>query len=128
MEHPRRITKAWFTESHHSRAANWFISGSGLHPNPRMYKYDWWIYPSHSPYESAEEIFFKSEHRLSTKAFFEITKQLNEEKISFVYVNCKYFRSGNKVLNYEKMKRDFPTIVFAIAYDEDTDEEYEGHK
>lgn len=128
MVHPRQITKVWFTESHHSRAANWFISGSNLHQNPRMYKYDWWIYPSNSPYESAEDIFFISEHCLSTKAFYEMARELNEEQISFAYVNCKQYRLGNSVLNYEKMKQESPNMEFAPTYDEDKDEAYEGHK
>lgn len=129
MVSPYRINKEYllaFSAKEHSRSL--FISGSNLHPNPLLYKYDWWIYPSNSPYDSAAEIFYESEHRLSTKEFYEMANRLYEEKIAFAYVNSKQHRLGNTIWNYAKMKHDYPNTIFAIAYDEDTEEEYEGHK
>lgn len=110
------------------RSVSLFISGSNLHFNPRLYKYDWWVYPSNSAYDSAGEVFYKPEHRLSTKKFYEMADRLYEDKILFAYVNSKHHRLGNTIWNYKKMKQDYPNIIFAIVYDEDTDEDYEGHK
>ena len=46
-----------------------FVSGSDLHPNPKMYKYNWWIYSMESEEKSAAEVFYTKAYRLTTKEF-----------------------------------------------------------
>lgn len=41
-----------------------FVSGSNLHPNPKLYKYYWWIYSMESKENNAAAVFYKKEHRL----------------------------------------------------------------
>lgn len=59
-----------------------FISGSNLHPNPKLYKYYWWIYSLESKENSAAEVFYKKEHRLTTKEFEKESARLEDNKIS----------------------------------------------
>ena len=105
-----------------------FVSGSNLHPNPRMYKYYWWIYSMESQEISAAEVFYSKAYRLTTKEFEEESIRLQDNKISFAYVNTKLHRLGT-TFNYEKLKEKYPDIEFAPAYEDDNDEMIEnGHK
>jgi len=126
MRSPRTITKESLSLRKEFSAL--FISGSNLVPSPRLYKYYWWIYSLESPYENAEEIFFKDEYRLSTKQAVELIDRLHAEKISYAYVNTKHQRLGNKIWDYDKLKSEFQNIDFAPNYDDDTDEVWREHK
>ncbi len=104
-----------------------FVSGSNLHPNPKMYKYYWWIYSMESQERSAAEVFYTKAYRLTTKEFEEESIRL-QDKISFAYVNRKLHRLGS-IFNYEKLKEKYPDMEFAPAYENDNDEMIEnGHK
>ena len=105
-----------------------FVSGSNLHPNPKMYKYYWWIYSMESKEKSAAEVFYSKAHRLTTKKFEKESIRLQDNKISFAYVNIKLHRLGS-IFDYEKLLKEFSDIEFAPAYEDDSDEmNEEGHK
>ena len=105
-----------------------FVSGSNINPNPKLYKYYWWIYSMESYENSAAEVFYTKAHRLSTKKFEEEAIRLQDNKISFAYVNRKLHRLGT-IFDYEKLKEKYPDIEFAPAYEDDNDEMIEnGHK
>ena len=105
-----------------------FVSGSNVHPNPKMYKYYWWIYSMESKEKSAAEVFYSKAHRLTTKKFEEEAIRLQNNKISFAYVNSKLHRLGT-IFDYEKLLKEFSDIEFAPAYEDDSDEmNEEGHK
>lgn len=103
------------------------VSGSGVHENPKFYKYYWWIYSMESQEDSAAEVFYKKEYRLSLKEFNDEAKRLESNKISFAYVNSKVHRLGS-ILNYNKLKEKYPDIEFAPSFEDDTDEIFKGHK
>ena len=125
---PQRITKEYLCDERYISWRGVFISGSDPHPNPRLYKYDWWVYDTSSPYDSAAEVFYKPEHRLSTKAFETLTDRLHKENIKYAYVNRKRRRLGVSIWDYDRMLTENPNMTFAPAYEDDTDEPYEGHK
>ena len=105
-----------------------FVSGSNINPNPKLYKYYWWIYSMESYENSAAEVFYTKAHRLSTKKFEEEAIRLQDNKISFAYVNRKLHRLGT-IFDYEKLLKEFSDIEFAPAYEDDSDEmNEEGHK
>lgn len=105
-----------------------FVSGSNLHPNPKLYKYYWWIYAIDSKEDNAEKVFYQDKYRLTTKEFMDEYERLNKEKISFAYVNVKYHRLG-AIFNYDKLKQLNPDIEFAPKFDDDNDEiSKDGHK
>ena len=63
-----------------------------------------------------------------TKKFEEEAIRLQDNKISFAYVNRKLHRLGT-IFDYEKLKEKYPDIEFAPAYEDDNDEMIEnGHK
>ncbi|MGJ0321961.1 hypothetical protein [Aliarcobacter cryaerophilus] len=105
-----------------------FVSGSNINPNPKLYKYYWWIYSMESKEKSAAEVFYTKAYRLSTKKFEEESIRLQDNKISFAYVNRKLHRLGT-IFDYEKLLKEFSDIEFAPAYEDDSDEmNEEGHK
>ncbi len=124
MINPKRITKEnlkEYLEKMDKDFTSIFVSGSSLNPNPRLYKYYWWIYSMESKENSAYDIFYKKEYRLSTKEFNNEIKRLQENNISFTYVNQKLHRLGS-IFNYHKLKEKYPNIEFALSFDEDSDE------
>ncbi|RXJ96059.1 hypothetical protein CRU94_05465 [Arcobacter sp. AHV-9/2010] len=105
-----------------------FVSGSNLHPNPRMYKYYWWIYSMESQEKSAAEVFYTKAYRLTIKEFERESTRLTENKISYAYINRKIHRLDS-IFNYEKLKEKYPDMEFAPSYEDDSDEmNEEGHK
>ena len=105
-----------------------FVSGSNINPNPKLYKYYWWIYSMESDENSAAEVFYTKAYRLSTKKFEEESIRLQDNKISFAYVNTKLHRLGT-IFDYQKLKEKYPDIEFAPAYEDDSGEMIEnGHK
>jgi hypothetical protein len=105
-----------------------FVSGSNLHPNPILYKYYWWIYSLESEQKSANDVFYKKAYRINTKEFEEESKRLQDNKISFAYINIKLHRL-NTIFDYRKLKEKYPDMEFAPAYEDDNDEIIEnGHK
>ncbi|MGJ0301678.1 hypothetical protein [Aliarcobacter cryaerophilus] len=78
--------------------------------------------------KSAAEVFYSKAHRLTTKKFEEEATRLQDNKISFAYVNTKLHRLGT-IFDYEKLKEKYPDIEFAPAYEDDSDEiNDEGHR
>ena len=130
MINPKRITKEAAKKYLEDKGKDFtiiFVSGSNIHPNPKFYKYYWWIYSMESKKESAADVFYKKEYRLSTKEFNYESKRLQDNKISFAYVNSKIYRLGS-IFNYNKLKEKYPNIEFAPSFEDDTDEIFEDYK
>ena len=120
---PSHITKEWLASRTNKEMSALFISGSNIHPNKRFYKYYWWIYSEESQEQSAKDIFFKNEKSLTTKQFLQKAAELSKRNIKFAYVNTKLHRLGNSVWDYEKIKTKYSDIEFAVAYEEDLEEQ-----
>ncbi|MCT7572802.1 hypothetical protein [Aliarcobacter butzleri] len=124
MKNPQLITKENILKELRKENQSFtvvFISGTNLHPNPKMYKYYWWIYSLESKQENAHEVFYKKEYELTTKEFEKEFQRLRDSKISFAYVNIKLHRLGS-IFDYEKLKTNYPDIKFAPSYEDDNDE------
>ena len=131
MKRPHKITKSYLKQKQENGYSALGISTISLNPNPKLKKYYYWIYHYNMPHNSAQEIFWKDEHKLSLKKAIDTMKMLKDEKIPYAYVNVGYHRLGTKVFDYEKLKELYPDIKFAVAYSEDRDkicEELNGHR
>ena len=131
MKRAHKVTKLYLKQSQEKGYSSLGISTTSLNPNPRLKKYYYWIYHYNMPHNSAQEIFWKDEYKLSLKKAIDTMKILKDEKIPYAYVNVGYHRLGTKVFDYEKLKELYPDIKFAVAYSEDSDEaceELNGHK
>ena len=120
MLYPSQITKESLTTI-------LFVSGSNLHPSVTHYKYYWWIFSIESKCETANDVFFKRQYRLTTKQFMKKYDELISKNIPFAYLNIKQYRKGS-IWNYEKIKKEDPQITFAPSYEDDTDDKWKEYK
>lgn len=133
---PRKITKQFFKEfkkffkpGDKQNSIALFIAGSGRHPNVKFYKYYYWIYTENSMYECAADVFYKEEHKMSAKKAIDMMNRLQKENISFAYVSESRYRLGNKIWDYERLKKTYPDWSFAPVYEDDNDEmDEDGYK
>ena len=131
MKPAHKVTKLYLKQSQEKGYSSLGISTTSLNPNPQLKKYYFWIYHYNMPHHSAQEVFFKDEHKLSLKKAMDLMHHLEKDNIPFAYVSTGYHRLGTKIFNYEKLKEKFPDIKFAVAYSEDSDEaceELNGHR
>jgi len=131
MRQPHKITKSFLKQRKENGYSSLGISTTSLNPNPELKKYYFWIYHYNMPHSSAQEIFFKDEHKLSLKIAMDLMDDLKKDNIPFAYVSMGYHRLGTQIFNYEKLKEKYPDIEFAVAYSEDRDEaceELNGHR
>lgn len=120
----RKITKEYLNK----KQSSLFCEGSSLHPAYSLYKYEWWVFSSDSKYETAGEVFFNKKYKLTTKQAINLMDQLDKKGIYYAYVNIRIKRLGNKIWDYEKLKKEYPDMRFAPAYEDDMDECWELHK
>ncbi|GAB7521540.1 hypothetical protein [Paraburkholderia sp. 2C] len=99
--------------------------GTHLHPNPRLYKYIWQIWTPESPLEGAE--FFVQGPRYSTALFQQIEKQINDAGLSGFIYNRRLPRLGPDK-PFDLAHPRWANRVWAPAWDDDTDPEWNGHK
>ena len=99
--------------------------GTYLHPNSRLYKYIWQVWTPNEPLEGAE--FFERGPRYSTAAFREIERQLIEAGVSGFIYNSKLPRLGNDA-TFDPNHPRWKNRVWAPAWEDDPDPEWDGHK
>jgi len=129
MRRPEKITKEFLKEQFDIHS--WIgtsISSTNIAENPKLKKHYFWVYHYEMPYESAKEVFWKEEHKLSFKKAIDLIDRLEEKTIPYAMVSITLYRLGTKIFDYEKLKQKYPGIEFAVAFDEDTDEEYNGFR
>jgi len=127
MKQLEKVTKEYLKEQ--LSTLGWIgtrMSSTNIIENPKLKKRYFWIYHYEMPYESAKEVFWKEEHKLSFKKAMDLMNKLKEKKIPYAMVSITLYRLGIKVYDYEKLKQKYPDIEFAVAFDKDTDEEYKG--
>ena len=90
-----------------------------MHPNPRFYKYYWWIFWRGSTCEGLQ--FRSNEHRLSTKAAFDLMDLLSKKKEPHIIYNIRLPRLGPDSPFDPNSKRWVAGTEWAPGYDEDTD-------
>lgn len=63
----------------------WHMYSSSIHPNPALYKYDWWIFWEGAPVDGGELI-FNDQHLMNTAAALALCDRLMKQRIPvFVY-------------------------------------------
>ena len=75
MKPAHKVTKLYLKQCQEKGSSSLGISTTSLNPNPIFKKHYFWIYHYNMPYESAQEVFFKDEHKLSLKKAIKILPQ-----------------------------------------------------
>ncbi|WP_341314540.1 hypothetical protein WN982_04275 [Paraburkholderia sp. IMGN_8] len=98
---------------------------TGLHPNPRLFKYLWQIWTPDSPLEGEE--FLRSGPLLSTGKFVEIEQQmLQARKSGFVYNRCRVRMGLGSPFNLDHPR--WKVTEWAPSWDDDPDPVWNGYK
>ena len=97
-----------------------------MHPKPIFYKYYWWVFWKGSPCDGKE--FLGNGYRMSTKQAFELMAKLESEHESYYLYNKQLLRLDPVNTPFDPDAGKWQGVEWAKAFDEDPDEEYEGHK
>ena len=124
MRRPETITKQFFLdwEKLKRKIPTLHIAGPTLHPNPYLWKYEYWIYHAEMSYKSAADVFWKEEHKLTVAKAGVLLRKLGESKTAYAYVSSRFRRLGTGVWDYNRIREENPDVRFAPAYDYDLDE------
>lgn len=101
----------------------------GVHPNPRFYKYVWWVFWSESPAEGWG--FLSNRYRLSTAAAVELLAELKARGEPYWLYNQRLPRR-DPANPFDVNHPRWQDVEWAPAYDDDSDpvapEPLAGHK
>lgn len=122
MKRPDTITKEFLKQCHDKGSYGVGISRVNENPNALLKKYSYWVYHYNMPYQSAIEVFWKEEHKLSMKQYLDLRKSLIKSGTPFAMVQASQYRLGTNIWNYEKILREYPETSFAVSYADDTDD------
>jgi hypothetical protein len=101
-------------------------NSQSIHPNPRFYKYYWWIFWSESPTEGRD--FLTEEHRLSIAPAMQLMNRLGEEKEPHIFINEQWPRL-DPVNPFDLNHHRWSSVTnWAPSFDEDPDPEWNGHR
>lgn len=100
-----------------------FVAGAvNVHPNPRFYKYYWWVFTLDSPTEGEE--FLTDEHKLSHAAYEQKIADLRRNNGFAMVYNKQLYRVGpDSIWDEEKLKSRNPFVTFAGSFEDDPDPE-----
>jgi len=97
-----------------------------MHPNPYFYKYLWRIFWKGSKFDK-DKFLNSPETRLTTKQAYDLRNKLSDENLTYYVYNESYPRLDPNN-PFDPTAKKWKDYKWAVAYDEDTDEPYKGHK
>lgn len=101
----------------------------GVHPNPRFYKYYWWVFWNESPIDGQE--FLTDKYRLNTATALALTADLKARGEPYWLYNRKLPRR-DATNPFDPQSSKWRSAEWAVPYDNDPDpvatEPLNGHK
>ena len=97
-----------------------------IHPEPRFYKYYWWVFWEGSPCEGRE--FLSDAHRLSTAAAAALMDRLHAEDKPYLLYNTRQPRRDPDNTPFDPASDRWAGVTWAPAFDDDKDELWQGFK
>jgi hypothetical protein len=102
-----------------STGVNGYSCALGVHPNPRFYKYIWWVFWSGSPVEGSA--FLDPKYALSTSAFVDLVGEMRLMGESYILYNRQLPRHEIDVTPFDLTSPKWKGRSFAPAWDKDCD-------
>jgi hypothetical protein len=99
---------------------------SRMHPDPRLYKYSWWVFWRSSPCEGWE--FLARKHALCTADAMALTGALAAANEPHWLYNLKTPRFEAGVTPFDHHSSKWHDVTFAAALHEDSDANWRGYK
>ena len=91
---------------------------SGVHPNPRFYKYYWWVFWAHSPIDGPE--FLSDCYRINTAVALNLMAELEAKGEGYWLYNCRIPRH-DPANPFDLQSPRWHGVEWALSYDEDPD-------
>ncbi|MFA6107409.1 MAG: hypothetical protein WDA75_01440 [Candidatus Latescibacterota bacterium] len=96
-----------------------------MHPNPRLWKYRWWVFHRESTAEG--RVFLEPEHSLCTARAMEVLEDLQQREMFYLVYNRGYpRRDPSNPFNPGHPR--WAGVKWAPAWEEDPDSVWRGHK
>lgn len=99
----------------------------GIHPNPRFFKYRWWVFWEGS-LEEGWDFIHNEDYSLCTAKFLKVRERLLDEQQPQMVYNSKYLRRGSQLWDIMVPGHRRWCLPIAVAYDDDLDPAWRGHK
>lgn len=97
-----------------------------MHPDPRFYKYLWWVFWEGSPVDGAE--FLSDAYAINTAAAMELMDDLlQKQKPHWVY-NRQVPRLDPGITPFDPLHSRWKDTQFALSLAEDSDAAWQGHR
>jgi hypothetical protein len=97
-----------------------------MHPNPKFYKYYWWVFWKGSPVDGDE--FLSSRYRMPTAAAAQLLEELREKGEPFWLYNRQLPRKDADNTPFDPDAPRWKNAEWAPPYDQDPDAVWNGHK
>ena len=92
---------------------------TNMHPNPKFYKYYWWIFWRGSPIDGWA--FLGKEYRLSTAVADQLMKKLRDEEEPYWRYNSRLPRRDPENTPFDPQSPRWEGVEWALAFDQDSD-------
>jgi len=99
---------------------------SGIHPVPRFYKYDWWVFNEDSPVEGDE--FLTAKYALCTADAMALIDELREQGKPFIIYNERRARLDPPHTPWDLNGERWVDYEFAKPLNQDSDPDWRGFK
>ena len=96
-----------------------FSYASNMHPNPRFYKYRWWVFWRESACDGHE--FLEDKHAICTANAMALIKKLESEGECYWIYNRRIARHELGVTPFDRNSVKWRDHPFAAAFDDDID-------
>jgi hypothetical protein len=97
-----------------------------MHPNPRYYKYLWWVFWQSSPCEG--EAFLAEANSLCTGLALALRERLDLAGESYWLYNKSLPRDEPGVTPFDRNAPRWKDVTFATALDQDPDPDWQGFR
>ena len=117
-------TKSFLNMTNNTKASRDIEIGKGWNPNPELYKFVWWVFHNGLRSNNIQEMIDSKESRFVDIAeAASLAYKLEDKDEPFVFLRICYTRLGNKVFDYERMKKEDPNMQFVPALDDDDEKD-----
>lgn len=99
---------------------------SHMHPNPRFFKYRWWVFWRESPCDGRE--FLDEKHSLCTADAMALMDKLTEDRECHWIYNRRIPRDEPGVTPFDRTAPNWRDVQFAPAFGDDMDSEWDGFR
>ena len=97
-----------------------------MHPDPRFYKYRWWVFWRESACDGRG--FLNDQYSMSTAKAMALIEELSLRNEVYWLYNKSLPRDEPGVTPFDRLSPKWKSVHFAVAFDDDIDSIWQGHR